>query len=794
MSGVGKTRLVEEFLNRSFASDAQVLRGYCAPTEQSVALQPFQQIVEQIVRAAHVGSQGAPPGDSVSLVSEALPGLAHRFAALRNLLSPGAVDPGPTDAEGSAVVDAVAETLIEAAASRPLVVSLDDWQWADKSSAAVLTKLVERADACRILLLVTSRDPHIGAGEHQSATVIELQGLGAAETAAIAKALLPGIPDLGVLDSIYRRTGGNPLYVEELCRSGSRTFILQEGAPEDPLPEATPHWLARLISNRVGACSARAQEAVSTAAVVGRLVPRWLFEDLLGPAFSDDVMEELAEADLMFADSVSGEFGFKHGLTRDIVYDVVGFRRRQKLHQRIAECIERRAAEGNIAEHFEALAYHHRGAENFEKGIEYAEKAADKARSRAALDVALAHYQAALHMLDRMAQTPEVQLRRWSISRNWALVCMYSPAAAQVERFRKQIAFAEQAGDAQSKARALYFVGYLCYTLGRHNEALEYFEQARRAAQELGMTSLLAEVLGGIGHARSARGDTKEALASLDAALDLWHTNPTRDPQVGKAYSLACKGLALADMGELPSGRSLIGESLALLAGSGHQMEGSIHCFESVMLLREGRWREAFDVAEAARKIGQRVNGPYIFAMATAIASYAAWQLDRTQESVEALRQAASWLEDWDVRLYLALIYGWLIDVLVCEGHFEEAAHYYRKSRDERGKEGEVFGAELGARAMARAAAKSHSDSLGPFGTYLEHAKGIAERRHSRVQHALNALCEAELLEAAGAQAPAAERAAFALREIRSIGIDCYAPQAAAIATRLGRASEQFRG
>jgi class 3 adenylate cyclase/tetratricopeptide (TPR) repeat protein len=789
MSGVGKTRLAEEFLNRSFASDVQIVRGYCAPLEQSVALQPFQQIVEQIVRTSGANPDRMDSSNPARVMAAALPASSNRLEALQHLLSPGAVDPGPADAVGSHVVDAVAETLIEAAQHRPLIVFLDDWQWADKSSMAVLAKLGEQAAEARILLLVTSRDPHIDAGK-RAVNVIKLQGLGAAETAAIAKALLPGIPDLGVLDSIYRKTGGNPLYVEELCRSGSRSLILHETVPEDPFREVAPHWIARLIANRVGACSPRAQEAVSTAAVIGRIVPRWLFESLLGPAYSDEMMKELAEADLMFAGSASEALGFKHGLTRDIVYDLVGYRLRRDLHRRIAECIELRAGDGNIAEHFEALAYHHRGAENFDKGVEYAEKAADKARSRAALDVALAQYQAALHMLDRMTPTPEVQLRRWSITRNWAQVCIFVPAAAQLERFRKQIAYAEQAGDAPSKARALCLVGYLSYTLGRHNEALDYFEQARQAAQELGITSLLARVMAGIGHLRSARGDTVEAIASLDAALELWRANPPRDPQVVKAYSLACKGLAFADMGELARGRSLIGESRALLADSGHQMEGSIRCFESVMLLWEGRWHEARETADVARKIGQRVNGPYMYAMATAIYSYAQWQLERTKESVEALRHAAGWLEEWDVRLYLSLIYGWLIEVLIGEGRLDEAARYYRLSREDREREGELLGAELGARAMARAAAKSHEGALGPFTTYLDHAREIAERRQSRVQHALNALCEAELFETTGAQQRAAECARFALDEIRAIGLDCYASEAEAIVTRLSGRSE----
>ena len=783
IGGVGKTRLAEEFLSRSYADDVRVLRGYCTGTEQAPPLEPFLHILSEVLglvphaaTSASVEATGRDDGETRGRLATAvlaeLPELGSHVDMLLRILSvnrPERTMVPPDQPSGSAMVDALIALFGALAKRRPLVLFLDDWQWADEASGQVVARLTGGSFAAPILMVVASRDRKLGPGIRRADATIELGGLAPADAGEVVRRLLPGHPDLGVVERIYRRTGGIPLYIEEFCRADPGVSFDEVAQVLDEPGEGTPHWLSRIIEARFEHLSERARHVVSVASVVGRVIPEGLLARVVADAPPGSALEELAAADLLFADGAEHSYSFKHGVTRDVIYELVEFDERVRLHLVTARALETEA--DRIEEHLEALAYHYRRAEQFAKAVDYAERAADKARVRASLDGARAHYQAALEALDRLPPSPRIDARRTSISRNWALVCMYTPAAAQIERFKQQISHAEKTFDEEGAARAQYFVGYLNYTLGRHRDAQAYFELAGAAAERLGMINLQAEVLGGLGHSRSACGQNRAALGYLDASLRIWEEHPSpRGLPVGHAYTLTCKGMVIADMGDFARGHVLIDRALQMLGGVNHQIVGSILCFQGATLLWQGEWAQGYRAAESARMIGQRVSGPFIFATASAIGAYARTIIDRSPEHVEALRRAIEWIEGWDIGLYLSLLYGYLVDALASTGRVDEAAMYFERSREARSVEGDMLGTALGARALARAAAQSPGTRLPAPEHYLAIAREIAELRASPVEAACNAACEAEVMAAAGLPG-AAERAAFARSEFMRLGM-----------------------
>lgn len=775
IAGVGKTRLAEEALSRTYAANVRVLRGHCSGLQQSTPLEPFLQILREVLDVEDVAFDDRALCVSARLEAD-FPALATHVETLLELLSldEADIDSAPTsDNRGRAMVEALVAMLLSLAERQALVLFLDDWQWADESSGQVIAALMARAASARIMLLVASRERGLGVGIDQPEVLIELEGLQALEVSAVVKALLPDAPNLGYIESIFRQTGGVPLYIEELCHAGnSLVFEHDSQAAAFPL-EGVPHWLARLIESRFDRLSAAAQEVASLAATIGTVIPAWLLENLAGFAPAEEALAELADAGLLYTDGPRQPIHFKHGITRDVIYSLLGLERRRGLHLRAAQAIEAEAVAEQLEEYFEALAYHYRCAESIEPAIDYAVLAADKARTRAALDSARLHYQTALDLLDRLEQSPATEARRSSICRNWALVCMYGPAAGQVERFKQQVAYALQSGDDEGAARARYFVGYLSYTLGRHNDARTELMLAYQLAARLGMGNLCAEIIGALGHSASARGDNVEALAHLDGALELWAAETSlRGLPVGQAYTLSCKGMISADLGDVEGGLGLIARGLTLVRDSNHQIEGSIRCFQCAVLLWAGRWREALAAAEAGRRVGQRVNGPYIFAMASAMSAYARWKLDGSPQHIDALCRAAEWLEGWGIGLYLSLIYGWMVEALASSGRFEDAAQTFKRSVEQRGVEGEHLGSAVAARALARAAAQARPACLFTSEHYLQCARDFATRRSSPVQAACNALCEAEILHLKGDGPAARTQLALACAEFERLRLE----------------------
>lgn len=784
VAGVGKTRLAEEVLSRTYAANVRVLRGHCSGLQQSTPLEPFLEILREVLEVEDLAFDERAARVNARLATD-FAALAPHSETLLELLSldeAGSDDAASGDNRGRAMVEALVAMLLALAESRVLVLFLDDWQWADESSGQVIAALKARAGTARIMLLVASRERHLGAGIEQPEVKVELEGLQAMEVSAVVKALVPDAPNLGYIESIFRQTGGVPLYIEELCQAGSSLVLEHDAQGTAPL-EGVPHWLARLIESRFDRLSAPAQDLASLAATIGTVIPAWLLENLAGAPPSDEAMAELADAGLLYTDGPREPVHFKHGITRDVIYSLLGLERRRGQHLRAAQAIEAEIGAEQLEEYFEALAYHYRCAESVEQAIDYAVLAADKARTRAALDSARLHYQSALDLLDKLEPSPPTEARRSSICRNWALVCMYGPAAGQVERFKQQVAYAEQIGDDEATARARFFVGYLSYTLGRHNDARNELMLAYQLASRLGMSNLCAEIIGALGHSASARGDNTEALAHLDGALELWAAEPSpRGLPVGQAYTLSCKGMVSADLGDFEGGLTLISRGLTLVRNSNHQIEGSIRCFQAAVLMWAARWPEALAAAEAARRVGQRVNGPYIFAMASAMSAYARWNIDRNPQHVDALCRAAEWMEGWGIGLYLSLVYGWMVEALAGSGRFDEAAAVFRRSVEQRGAEGEHLGSAVAARALARAAAQARPACLSNSEHYLECARDFAARRYSPVQAACNALCAAEVLHLKGDAAGARAQLSLASAEFERLRLEAHLRAARALA------------
>ena len=113
-------------------------------------------------------------------------------------------------------------------------------------------------------------------------------------------------------------------------------------------------------------------------------------------------MRALADADFLYADPAGGGLRFKHGITRDAVYDSIGLRERRALHQRIEAALLARSEQTDREDALEALAYHSRGAGHWESAAHYAERAGDKAMAAFALDRAREQYLVAMETLDRV--------------------------------------------------------------------------------------------------------------------------------------------------------------------------------------------------------------------------------------------------------------------------------------------------------------------------------------------------------------------------------------------------------
>lgn len=777
-TGVGKTRLAEEFLRRARALECQVCRGYCESYLGAEPMQPFRQMLRSVLGIEH----GMSPLEVLARLDAQIqridPALAAHRGALQQALSLTSLSDGPAPrATPEQVIVAIRELFASLAARKPLVVFIDDWQWADHATRVVAGAIRDIGDR-GILEVIATREIEPGDASLGNARILRLTPFSEEEAEETIARLLPGI-DPFVAAEIHRDSGGNALFLEELCHSARQD---SGRGRQTPVP-GSASWLDALIESRVQHLPEAQAQLVRTAAVIGNVIPVWLLEQITGCGEDHPLVQSLATQDFIYPAAGAGTLRFKHGIARDAIYAAVGLRERRALHARIAEALRASSPEGAWEDAFEALAYHYGAAGNTAEAARYAELAGDKALAASALDRAQAQYRAALDGIDHQEPT-RASYERWnSVAKRLAAACVFDPSREQLQVFSRAVGLAVAHDDTYAAACAEFWLGYINYALGESKIAIRHFESAQAKADALGDAPLAAQLLATLGQAKAAACDYDAALELIDAALRIksQHRSPSR-PSIGSAYTLACKAAVLGDRGRFQEASECLRDAQEALHGVHNVVEGSVLCLQSSVLLWQGRWEEARRSATAAEQVAERVKSLYLLAMSRSLGGYADWVLARSPESLRGIADATSWLESRDRGLFISLNHGWLAEALVASGQLAQARRHAARALL-RARKGDRLGEAMTWRALARAAAAGQGRK--PAQACLERAMKAAQARGSPHETAVTQLCAAELALARDARAEAAGLLEQASAAFDRMGMDWHLREATRLSRRL---------
>lgn len=749
-AGMGKTRLIEEFLRRPPVMNCQIFRGYCEAHLSAEPLQPFL----QMLRAFFQFSDHLSAAAAGELAEAALDRLesdlsAHRAELVRllSIIVPGGPDRRPAAAASTAALRALTGAL---AARKPLILVIDDWQWADDASRNVVRALSwpDRP----ILLILATRESQATQSAACS-TSIELAPLSPAEgTQAIAR-LLPGAAPF-VAAQIYEHSGGNPLFIEELCHSATADGFT---APAKPLTGAAA-WLSALTEARLGRLPVAQADIVRAAAVIGNVLPVSLFESITGLKINDPLVKELAEHDFLFPSEPASTLRFKHGITRDAIYNAVGLHQRRAIHMRAADALLAQDPSFVHENSYEALAHHYYGGGEFAAAARFAELAAAKAMAAAALDRARVHYRTTLSALDQLGiGTREVQLKWCQVVQQLGFACVFDPLGLQDELalFERGVTLAQACGDLEVLARAEYWLSYFYYAKGEAHAARPHCERGLALAIKIGSASLEGQLHAVMGQILAATCHYDRALTELDTAVETKKRRSDKGQSqlaAGSAYSLSCKALILGDRGEFPAANECFAEALALLQGSSHQVKSSVLGWMGTAQLWQGRWHEAKETAEQAASIADLVRSSHLFAMTRSLAGYATWRLGDEAEALARILDATTWIELRKGKFFLSINYGFLTEILTDASQYPAARKYAGRTLV-RARQADRLGEAMACRAMARLAASSHDYDRADH--FLTLAMQCADIRSSRHERAKTQVCAAQIEAARGRRSDA---------------------------------------
>ena len=356
-AGIGKTALVEAFVAEVERTGGRVLTGWCLPLETGgLPYAPFVAMFRALLEDVDPGAVPALLGPDRVELARLIPEVRGRRS---DPSTPDARTVGDGDGDG-AVDDRYAQVrLFELALGvvrrlariKPLVLVIEDLQWADPSTRDLLTYLVRNLHHEPVLVVATARDDEPGGpgdgvdlaelDRHPRVERIDLPRLDRDALRELLEHALGGAPDAGFVERTLARTGGNPFFAEQVVAARRETG-------SDDLPAR----LRDVILARLASVSPSGQSVLRAASAAGRRIDDRLLGAVLDqpPEAVESALREVIDRHLLVRAGGSSDphVVFRHALLQELIHQDLLPGERARLHERYARALEPGSPERHV--------------------------------------------------------------------------------------------------------------------------------------------------------------------------------------------------------------------------------------------------------------------------------------------------------------------------------------------------------------------------------------------------------------------------------------------------------------
>ena len=534
--GIGKTRIARGAADDAARRGWSVAFGRAYPVESGVPYALFADAFLPILR-------GLEPGQLTLLTRGHDAELAALFPALGTARE-GVVPDGGSDLKAR-LLWTFAQLVRRLASKRPLLVVLDNLQWADASSLELLHFLARQIGTERVLVVGTYNSAERDLNPVLRSTEQSLVGIGAARSHEVGPlshdATVELLHRVGGAERaatrefaalLYGWTRGNPFFVEETLKAlvAAGRLVEHEGRWEGWTLERLdlPRSIREALLARFDRLDGDARLVANLAAVLGARVRH----DVLGAVsgLADDALlaaiDELRRQRVLVESVEDGEvrYDFEHPMVRETLYAELGLARSRKLHAVVAEALERRYG-ADAAVHADELAFHFARADARAAGpkaVRYLRAAGREALAKYANREAASYLETALTLLDRAdaaaASSGGSSAEKGAAGASDAIAEDLARARQRLGEYDAAMALwrrardaAERAGDPARVARIERRMGLASYWSGHHADALAHYEAGLADAVSADDDALVAQL-------RLAKGNCLLALGQHAAA------------------------------------------------------------------------------------------------------------------------------------------------------------------------------------------------------------------------------------------------------------------------------------
>jgi DNA-binding SARP family transcriptional activator len=422
-AGIGKTRLLAETLRIAADRGALTLELRATSLEQGLPFAAVSEMLRSLVRNAPEQRLRQLPQFALVQIADLFPALRERLPDLPELPDV------PPDERRNRQIEGLCDLALALARTLPLVIALDDAQWADEATLATIGRLARQASRRALLIILAYRADELSdnpslhsllrtLGRDMLLRPLVLSRLDAAAVAELL-ATLAGVETERVTrlaPQLATSTGGNPLAlmvtVQALLESRGAASLaallpdLEAGAPF-PDPAEAPQ-MRELVRTRLDRLPSAARGLAEHLALINRPASLDLIERL-GGTDALEAAQILLERQILVEDD-DAHLSFNHDLVRSITAATLSSPRRRLLHHRIGEAMA--TLEGHLAERAAEIAFHFRqaGRAADRETLRYATDAGDHARRAFGYRDALRHYDAAIEAGERLGDEAPVEV------------------------------------------------------------------------------------------------------------------------------------------------------------------------------------------------------------------------------------------------------------------------------------------------------------------------------------------------------------------------------------------------
>ncbi|PJB68747.1 MAG: hypothetical protein CO094_00240 [Anaerolineae bacterium CG_4_9_14_3_um_filter_57_17] len=710
--GIGKTRLVQEFLARH--PETALMQSACYELE---AMVPFA----ALRRALETSRLPAPE-----------------------------IRPSPAEAWNNALTN-----LSRALAGKTICLILDDLHWGDVSTWEWLASLARHLARPAILVLGLCRLEELPGEQRTLLRSLENDGvvqhmhlprLPSLQASELVRILLPErANDLSLVERLAQDTAGNPFFIVETVRALRETGMRLQ--PAGPLPTS----IQRVIESRLDRLSAPSREALTTLSALGRAFPLTLMQEIcqLESEICVTRLEEWLARGLV-EENGAGGYDFRHDQIRQATYSSLSQARRQLIHGRIARALEQAIPPADSA----TLTYHFSRSDQPLKALPFLIQAGEQAlRLRSYHETR----QFGLQAISLLGQMPGLRQSSERIDINLQLAQAYAftgDLQRAVEILDETSQMAHTLGDEARLGQIFRRSAQFFWLLGRPALAADYARRTLRVAEELNDAELLFAALRMLGRVSIALAAFDDAIAYLMRYVNLHESAVTHLPgdlpivlgylgvayvRVGaleRAQTSANRGLTLAEekfIGGGPASTVIFARmQLAMVYASLHEWQ---ICLQTLESLPETPAEEEIT--------------PALY-MALSLRGYARAQSGQHAEGIADLQAAVAWAERRRYHVFDYLPYLFLAESLLLGGQIDSATEYATRALEKTQKADNRWAEAIGERLLAEIVTRQPAPDWPQVETRLIQSMQILRQVRARPDLAWTYLALRRLYDRAG--------------------------------------------